>query len=69
VAALHVAKNLDLPGGFSALKNLTTGQDPVSLGKAIQQLQPDVDATAEEKKANNQAREDLRTADRAQPES
>ena len=63
VAALHVSKNLDLPGGFDALKGLTTGDNAVSLGKAIQQLQPASDAKAEERKANHQASDDLRQVD------
>ena len=36
VAAAHVAKNLDIPGGFDALKAKTTGTGAVSLGKAIE---------------------------------
>lgn len=40
VAAAHVARNLDIPGGFDALKAKVTGTDAVSLGKAIEQLSP-----------------------------
>jgi hypothetical protein len=59
VAAAHVAKNLNIPGGFDALKAKITGTGSVSLGKAIQSLAPDADAKAEAKKANKQAADDL----------
>jgi hypothetical protein len=62
VAALHVAKNLDIPGGFDALKAKMTGTGAVNLGKAIQQLDPNVKAKAESKKANKQAKQDIKTA-------
>ncbi len=60
VAAAHVAKNLDFPGGFDALKAKVTGTGAVSLGKAIKGFAPDVDAKAEAKKANKQASDDLK---------
>ena len=63
VAALHVAKNLDIPGGFAALKDKMTGTNSVSLGKAIQQIDPKVNAKAENKKANQQAEEDIRASE------
>jgi hypothetical protein len=47
VAAAHVAKNLDIPGGFDALKAKVTGNGAVSLGNAIEQLNPQVNATAD----------------------
>ena len=59
VAAAHVAKNLDIPGGFDALKAKLTGSGSVSLGKAIKELSPNADAKAEAKKANKQADDDL----------
>ncbi len=59
VAAAHVAKNLDIPGGFAALKAKLTGSGSVNLGKAIQALAPNADAKAEAKKANKQASDDL----------
>jgi hypothetical protein len=59
VAAAHVAKNLDIPGGFDALKAKLTGTGAVSLGKAIKQLAPNTDAKTEAKKANKQASDDL----------
>jgi hypothetical protein len=62
VAAAHVAKNLDIPGGFDALKAKVTGKGSVSLGKAIQEFKPDADAKAEVKKANKESDEDLREA-------
>jgi hypothetical protein len=60
VAAAHVAKNLNIPGGFAALSEKMTGTGAVSLGKAIHMLSPDADAKAEAKKANKQADEDMR---------
>jgi hypothetical protein len=60
VAAAHVAKNLEIPGGFDSLKARVTGNDGVSLGKAIEQLNPQVNAKAEAKKANKQASDDLK---------
>lgn len=59
VAAAHVAQNLNLPGGFDALKAKMTGTGGVSLGKAIEQLVPNANAKAESKKANKQAEQDL----------
>ena len=59
VAAAHVAKNLDIPGGFDALKGKVTGSGAVSLGKAIEGLAPNADAKAEAKKAKKQASDDL----------
>lgn len=59
VAAAHVAKNLDIPGGFDALKAKLTGTGAVSLGKAIKQLAPNADAKSEAKKANKQASDEL----------
>jgi hypothetical protein len=60
VAAAHVAKNLDIPGGFDALRAKVTGSGSVSLGKAIEELAPKADAKAEAKKANKQASDDLK---------
>jgi hypothetical protein len=62
VAAAHVAKNLDIPGGFAALKTKMTGSGAVSLGKAIKELAPSADGKAEAKKANKQADDDLNGA-------
>jgi hypothetical protein len=59
VAAAHVAKNLNIPGGFDALKAKTTGTGAVSLGKAIEQLDPSANGKSESKKANKQAQQDL----------
>ena len=58
VAAAHVSKNLGIP--FEDLKARTTGPDAVSLGKAIKELRPEVDAKAKTKKAKKQAENDLR---------
>jgi hypothetical protein len=62
IAAAHVAKNLDIPGGFDALKAKMTGSGAMSLGKAIQALAPNANAKDEEKKAKKQASDDLREA-------
>jgi hypothetical protein len=58
VAAAHVAKNLDIPGGFDALKAKVTGG--MSLGTAIETLAPNANAKSEAKKANKQASDDLK---------
>jgi len=63
VAAAHVAKNLDIPGGFDALRAKTTGTRAVSLGKAIELLAPNANAKSEAKKANKQAEQDLNESD------
>ncbi len=62
VAAMHVAKNLNL--NFSDLQSQMTGANSVNLGKAIQGLGgPNVNAKSEAKKANKQANQDLNSAD------
>ena len=63
VAAVHVSKNLGIP--FENLKAKMTGPDSVKLGKAIHELKPDVNAKAEAKKANKQAKQDIKDS---QPE-
>ncbi len=62
MSALHVAKNLGLPGGFDALKQLMTTGDKLPLGRAITQLDPHADAKLAESTARKQARTDLRRA-------
>lgn len=57
VAAVHVSHNLGIP--FDQLKAKMTGSNPVSLGKAIHELDPNADAKAEAKKAGKQAQQDL----------
>ncbi|GAC1621454.1 MAG: hypothetical protein PVS2B2_13530 [Candidatus Acidiferrum sp.] len=59
VAAAHVAKNLNIPGGFDALKAKMTGSGAENLGKVIKQLAPDADAKAEAHRANKQSTDDL----------
>jgi hypothetical protein len=59
VAAAHVAKNLNIPGGFDAVKAKMTGTGSVNLGKAISQLVPTADAKSEATRANKQAEQDL----------
>ncbi len=69
VAAAHVSKNLGIP--FDQLKarmvdNPTlqaAGDSPVSLGKAIKELRPSVDASAEVKKAERQAIEEIKLSE------
>ena len=63
VAAAHVAKNLNIPGGFDALKAKMTGTGSMSLGKAIESLVPDANAKSETKKANKQASDDMKESD------
>ena len=58
VSAVHVSHNLNIP--LDQLKARMTGDHSVSLGKAIHELRPDVDAKAEAKKAEHQANEDLK---------
>ena len=67
VAAAHVSKNLGIP--FDQLKAKMLGTpttaaesetSPVSLGKAIKELRPEVDATSEVKKAERQAKEEIK---------
>jgi len=56
-AALHVAQNLNIP--FADLKDrVTSGQ---SLGAAIHGLKPKANSKREAQRAEEQAREDLRT--------
>lgn len=63
VAAAHVAKNLNITGGFDALKAKVTGTGAVSLGKAIQSFAPTANAKSEVKKANKQADDDMKEAE------
>jgi hypothetical protein len=63
VAAAHVAKNLNIPGGFDALKAKITGTGAVSLGKAIESFEPNANAKSEVKKANKQASDDMKEAE------
>lgn len=59
VAAVHVSNNLGIP--FDQLKTKMTGDNAESLGKAIKELKPDADATAEAKKAEKQAKQDQKS--------
>lgn len=66
VAALHVAHNLNIP--FDQLKAKITGSDPVSLGKAVQELRPNLDDKAVKsntKLADRQAERDLEQSESA----
>lgn len=62
VAATHVSHNLNIP--FDQLKARMVDSSPRSLGKAIHELRPDVNARKEVIKANEQALEDM---EKAQP--
>jgi len=71
VAAAHVAKNLNITGGFAALMcdmtnktavgatSTCTNTTKMSLGKAIQALDPHADSKSESKKAMDQANQDI----------
>ena len=63
MAAAHVAKNLNIAGGFDALKAKVTGTGAVSLGKAIESFEPNANAKSEVKKANKQADDDMKEAE------
>ncbi len=65
VAAMHVAKNLDITGGFDALKTKMTGTGAVSLGKAVQELSSNANAKSESKKATKQANQEINAAQSA----
>jgi hypothetical protein len=70
VAALHVAHNLNIP--FDQLKAKMTGSDPVSLGKAIQELRPTLDdktIKSNTKLADRQAERDLEQSESGKPAS
>lgn len=58
VAAVHVSKNLNLP--FEELKAKLIGSPEMKLGQAIHELRPGVDAKAEAKKAQQQAKQEIR---------
>ncbi len=58
VAAAHVSHNLDIP--WTDLKAKMTGDHSVSLGKAIQDLKPQADATTEASKAQKEATTDIK---------
>jgi hypothetical protein len=58
IAALHVSHNLSIP--FADLKTAMTGTGHESLGKAIHDLKPTADATAEAHKADGEAQDDLK---------
>jgi hypothetical protein len=60
VAAVHVSKNLGI--GFDALRSKMTGSGAESLGKAIQDLKPEANASAEVRKAQGQAKADIRAS-------
>jgi len=72
VAAAHLAKNLNINGGFAALMcdmtnktavgatSTCTNTTKMSLGKAIQTLDPQADSKSESKKATNQANQDVK---------
>ncbi len=60
VAAIHVSNNLGIP--FADLKTKMTGSGSESLGKAIGDLKPTANAKSEAKKAQKQAKQDLKSS-------
>jgi len=58
VAAAHDSNNLDIP--WADMKAKMTGDHPVSLGQAIQDLKPQADAKTEAAKAEAQANTDIK---------
>jgi hypothetical protein len=60
VSAAHVSKNLDIP--FDSLRSKITGSGAVSLGKAIHELKPDVDAKSATQQAGKQTKADLKSS-------
>jgi len=58
VATVRAAKNLGVP--FLELKSKMADGSSKELQKAIHQLKPDADAKAEVKKANDQAKQDIK---------
>jgi hypothetical protein len=64
VAAVHVAHNLNIP--FDQLKNLMTGPDHDSLGRAIAAVEPNLShatVKSDVKTADKQAHQDLEVAE------
>lgn len=58
VAAVHVSRNLNIP--FDQLRARLIGPNAMSLGQAIQTLRPSTDVNREVKRAEAEAREDMR---------
>ena len=58
VAAAHVSHNLDIP--WTDMKAKMTGDRPVSLGQAIQDLKPQANAKVEADKAQKEADTDIK---------
>jgi hypothetical protein len=57
VAAAHVGHNLGI--NFNSLKGKLSGSNSESLGQAIHELNPNVDAKAEAKRANRMAKDEM----------
>ncbi len=62
IAAVHVSHNLGIP--FLALKDKMLGPPSMSLGKAIHTLRPAANAKSALRKADGEARRDLRDSTR-----
>jgi hypothetical protein len=60
VAAVHVSHNLGIP--FDQLKAKMQGPPSMSLGKAIEALKPAANAKAETKKAEGEAKNDMKSS-------
>jgi hypothetical protein len=63
IAALHVSRNLDIP--FRDLKAKMTGSNPMSLGRAIQELRPEMG----EERSKDEAKRAERDAKRTEAEA
>jgi hypothetical protein len=66
VAAVHVSHNLKIP--FDQLKAKMTGSNPESLGRAVQDLEPNLSQKTlktDVKTAERQAKQDLETTEQA----
>ena len=67
IAALHVSRNLNIP--FAQLKAEMTGTDHDSLGQAIHELKPTINAKVAAKTAERQARTDLKATQPAKADA
>jgi hypothetical protein len=54
---------------FDQLKLKMTGDSPMSMGKSIQELRPEADAKSKVKRAEQQAKEEIRQAEAARNKS
>lgn len=57
MSAIHASQNLEIP--VDQLKEKMTGKQALKLEKAIHELKPELNAKAENKKAQEQAERDI----------